>query len=108
MIAAASVPANSPVVVMPNAAPGANLITETSMPTVTDIVMLKKRIPISDTIIILSPKIRNGTAPRMLINAVFRAPIRSASNPPAALPAPRAVKSSIVWNVVLFHEVGMP
>ena len=81
-------PANSAIVVIPNAAPGATFITEMTIPSVTAVVMLKNVMPISETIIILSPRTRKGRAPIMQIKAVLRMPILSDSIPPKAFPIP--------------------
>ena len=73
---------NNPIVVNPNARPGVLFKTDTSNPKVIAIVILKNITPIIETIIRLSPIIKNGNAHIVLIIAVFLIPIISERIPP--------------------------
>ena len=103
-----AVPKNNPMVVNPNAKPGVSFSTDTKRPSVMDIVILNINTPSKEIIMWLSPNRRNGKAPTVLIIAVFLTPIKSEIMPPRAFPKPIEQYRRIVWNTVLFHDVGIP
>jgi hypothetical protein len=91
-----AVPKNNPMVVNPNATPGDFLSTDTNIPSVIAIVILKNITPIRDTIINSSPKHKNGIAKSVLIKDIFLTPNISDKMPPKALPIP-IVKKKIIF-----------
>jgi len=103
-----AVPRNKPIVVIPNASPGALFSLDTNIPRVIAIVIEKNITPISDTIIILSPKHKNGIAINVENIATFLIPNKSDNIPPSALPNPIVQKNITFWSTVLFQDVGIP
>ena len=100
-------PINKAAVVTPKASPGLDLSILKHMAKVILMVIEKKKTPITDTTIILSPNIRKGIAAGVLNTAVFHAPILSTKYPPRALPSPMIPKRSMVCHSSLFQEIGI-
>ena len=60
-------PRAKPTVLIPKAKPGVSGKAETNIASVIAIVMLKNMTPINEIVMILSPSIRKGKAPNMLM-----------------------------------------